>query len=315
MGRWTDALRLHYEALPMTIAIVGMNTEDTADRMNNMALSLQGAGQYARAEDMFKRAMAIQKRVMAPLHPDVLGTRYNYAALLNAIGHYEEAERNIRELMPARRAVLGKHPRLGFTLITYGRALTALGKYDEAQQALDEALEIFTSALGPEHYRTGQAHRSLGLLALARGNFAAAERSFRRDEHIEAVEFGETSDTVFRTRSLIAAALLRQGRVAEAEPLLEQSYAKLYGGGRAPGAEYDRTLVELASLRMKQERLADAESLYRQALQKYARFGIPNHPDTAESLRGLAKIAQQRGDPSQAAALNQRALQTVSQTH
>jgi eukaryotic-like serine/threonine-protein kinase len=312
MGRWDDALKMHNEALPMTLETRGVNSEDAADRMNNFALALQGAGQYARAADMFKQAMAIQKRVLAPLHPDALGTRYNYAALLNAMGQYEQAEHNIRELMPARRAVLGKHPRLGYTLITYGRALTALGKYDEARDALDEALDIFTNALGPEHYRTGQAYRSIGLLALARGNFQAAERSFRRDEHIEAVEFGESSDNVFRTRSLIAAALLRQGRTADAQPLLEQSYAKLYGAGRRPAAEYDRTLLELASLRMKQARLPEAELLYRQVLQKYAGFGIANHPDTAEALRGLAEIAQEREQPLQAAAFSQRALETAA---
>jgi tetratricopeptide (TPR) repeat protein len=125
---------------------------------------------------------------------------------------------------------------------------------------------------------------------------------------VEIAVFGETSDIVCRTRSLIATALLRQGRAAEAEPYLVRSYEKLYGIGAPVSGQYDRTLVELAGLRLAQNRIDDAEALFRKSLETYAGFGVPDHPDTADALLGLARVARTRNRPDEALALVNRAL-------
>jgi len=309
MKRWDDALKLQRESLAMATAVFGARHEETADRMNNLALALQGEGQYTEAEQFFQRDISIQASVLPPMHPDALGAKSNLGNLMNAMGRYKEAERQLREILPARRAVIGNdHPRVGFTLTALGSVLTSRGEYDEAEQALTEALGIFTDKLGAEHYRTGSALLNLGHLAFARGEYVRAEDFFRRAESVEARNFGDSSDGVYRIRSLIAAAMLRQGRAAQAEPLLERSYEKLYANVRPLSAEYDRTLEELAAVRLAQGRPDDAASLYERALQRYQSFGVPNHPDTADALLGLTQVALRRHRPDDAVSSSNRAL-------
>jgi tetratricopeptide (TPR) repeat protein len=309
MGRWRESLALEREALPMTIAVYGTLHEESADRMNNLALALQGAGQFLEAQQSFQRAIAIQAQVMPPLHPDSLGTKSNLGGLLDAMGHYRAAERQIRGILADRRAVLGDgHPRLAYTLTAFGGTLTSLGNFDEAERVLSEARDSLTERLGPTHYRTGYALRGLGYLALARGDAVSAEDLFRRVERIEVSAFGETSEDVYRVRSLIATALLREGRVAEAAPLLERSYEKLYAAGQPVSGRYDRTLVELGGVRLTQGRLDEAAALFRKSLQNYERFGVPNHPDTADALLGLAQVARGRHEVTEAVAFANRAL-------
>jgi tetratricopeptide (TPR) repeat protein len=309
MKRWDDALKLQRESLAMATKVFGTRHEETADRMNNLALALEGEGQYAEAEQFFQRDIAIQASVLPPMHPDALGAKSNLGTLMNAMGRYRAAERQLREILPARRTVMGNdHPRVGFTLTALGSVLTSRGEFDEAQKALGEALGIFTEKLGVQHYRTGGALLALGHLALARGEYVRAEDFFRRAESIEAHNFGDTSDGVYRIRTLIAAAMSPQGRAAEAEPLLERSYEKLYANMRPVSAEYDRTLEELAGVRLAHGQLDDAASLYKRALQRYQSFGVPNHPETADALLGLAQVALQRHQPGEAVSLSTRAL-------
>jgi tetratricopeptide (TPR) repeat protein len=308
MKRWDDALKLQRESLAMATAVFGTEHAETADRMNNLALALQGKGRYLEAEQLFRREIAIQSRILSPVHPDALGAKSNLAALLNAMGHYKAAEQQLREVLPARRAVIGNdHPRVGFTLTALGSVLTSRGELDEAQQVLDEAVSIFTEKLGGKHYRTGTALEDLGRLALARGEYDRAEDLFQRAEGIAASNFGESSEGVYRLRSLFGAAILRQGRTAEAEPLLERSFEKLYINTPV-STEYDRTLEELAGLRLSQGRLDEATSLYQRALQRYESFGVPNHPETADALLGLAQVALQTHRPDDAVSLSTRAL-------
>ncbi len=47
--------------------------------LNNLAELYYGQGEYAEAESLYRRALAIQERVLGPEHPDVAASVNNLA--------------------------------------------------------------------------------------------------------------------------------------------------------------------------------------------------------------------------------------------
>ncbi len=62
-----------------------------AASLNNLALLHKVQGNYAEAEPLYKRALAIWEKALGPEHPDVATSLENYAALLRETGRADEA--------------------------------------------------------------------------------------------------------------------------------------------------------------------------------------------------------------------------------
>jgi tetratricopeptide (TPR) repeat protein len=100
----------------------------------------------------------------------------------------------------------------------------------------------------------------------------------------------------------------KQGRYAEAEPLLTRALAiqeKALGPDHPDVAD---SLNNLATLYAEQGRYAEAEQLYKRALAiREAALG-PDHPDLANSLNNLAAFYAEQGRYAEAEPLFERAL-------
>ena len=70
---------------------LGPEHPDVATSLNNLAVLYRAQGQYAEAEPLYQRALAIRKRVLGPEHPKVATCLENYAILLRNMGRPEEA--------------------------------------------------------------------------------------------------------------------------------------------------------------------------------------------------------------------------------
>ncbi len=68
---------------------------DDATVLNNTALSLMGAGDYAGAEPLYRRALAIDEKALGPDHPDVARGLNNLAVLLYAKATMRAPSRSI----------------------------------------------------------------------------------------------------------------------------------------------------------------------------------------------------------------------------
>ena len=60
--------------------------------LNNLAGLYYAQGQYAKAEPLYQRALAIAEKALGPEHPTVATLRKNYAASLRAAGRAAEAD-------------------------------------------------------------------------------------------------------------------------------------------------------------------------------------------------------------------------------
>ena len=75
---------------------LGPEHPDVAQSLNNLAGLYQAQGQYAKAEPLHQRALAIREKALDPDHPDVAESLNNLALLYKTQGQY--AKRYNRKL-------------------------------------------------------------------------------------------------------------------------------------------------------------------------------------------------------------------------
>jgi tetratricopeptide (TPR) repeat protein len=63
-----------------------------ARSLNNLAALYQAQGQYAEAEALYKRSLAIKEKALGPDHPDVATSLENLAVLCRATNRAKEAD-------------------------------------------------------------------------------------------------------------------------------------------------------------------------------------------------------------------------------
>ena len=90
-------------------------------------------GNYAAAEPLYRRSLAIREKVLGPEHPDVAASLSGLALLYQAQGNYAEAEPLYRRSLTIYEKVLGpEHPDVATSLANYAALLRKTGRADEA---------------------------------------------------------------------------------------------------------------------------------------------------------------------------------------
>lgn len=106
----------------------------------------------------------------------------------------------------------------------------------------------------------------------------------------------------------LSTALLKQGLLDEAEPVLRQSLA-LHEQTRGPAHPETIAIVNnLAGVLHAREALAEAEPLYRRALAGFEQVHGPDHPETLACLGDFVELLNARGDLAAAESLCREAL-------
>ncbi len=71
---------------------MGPDEPDTAVTLNNLASLLRDKGNYAEAEPLYRRGLAIREKALGPDEPDTAIALNNLALLLHQKGNYAGAE-------------------------------------------------------------------------------------------------------------------------------------------------------------------------------------------------------------------------------
>lgn len=99
------------------------------------------AGRYDEAEQVQRRALEIERRVLGPEHPTTLASMYNLGVLLQTMERYEEAETVHREALEIEQRVLGPdHPDVGASYYNLACIESRLGRLDSALDELQRAV-------------------------------------------------------------------------------------------------------------------------------------------------------------------------------
>ena len=91
-GQYAKALKLYTLALEEAEKF-GPTDPRLATSLNNLALLYKTQGDYAKAEPLYKRSLAIVEKALGPDHPSVATSLENYAKLLRATKREAEAEK------------------------------------------------------------------------------------------------------------------------------------------------------------------------------------------------------------------------------
>jgi serine/threonine-protein kinase len=186
--------------------------------------------------------------------------------------------------------------------VDVGQSLLALGRLAEEQGNLVDAERILREQVAMDRRLPGDGPTDLvkGLVVLgrvmrARGDPVGAERALR--EAVARVE-ALGRPVLWHGRALggLGAALVDQGRLAEAEAALVRGIAIV---GQAGGPTHPELLVQraaLAEVRRGQGRLAEADALAGEAAAGARRALGPVHPRVALVMQALARVREARGD-------------------
>jgi tetratricopeptide (TPR) repeat protein len=236
---------------------------DDAIILNNWGTSLFDAGDYAGAEPLFRRALAIRERTLPQDHGDTAGSLSTLAWLVQNRGDYTAAEALYRRgLAMAERALGPEDPGTALALNNLAGMLRLKGDYAGAEPLCRRALAINEEAFGPVHPYTALMLHNLAGVLQSKGDNAGAEPLYRRALAIRETVLGpEHPDTVLTLNNL-AGVLRSKGDYAGAEPLQRRVLAV---AEKVLGPDHPFTALSLnniAELLASRGDYAGAEPLY-----------------------------------------------------
>lgn len=273
-----------------------------------------GLGDTRAAAQLARSALDERLRTLGLDAKEVAAARITLAEALGRDGRPLEAIPQYDSTLLVERARLGpRSVRVGVILQARARALRVAGDVAGSERTLAEVLSIFHDSAGPARNAYAHALQTMGHIHRERGHFTEAEASYRAALSVRRLLEGNAIE-IANDEGDIAAALMDQGRLADAEPLilhsLETKRTRL--GDLDPEVADDE--VKLARLRLLGGQPRAADSLLRRALASYgATNGTPGWRQL-DAIEALVATQLTLGDAEGAARTAQRGLDSLATT-
>tara|TARA_R110001606_G_scaffold222504_2_gene370424 strand:+ start:2465 stop:5377 length:2913 start_codon:yes stop_codon:yes gene_type:complete len=170
-----------------------------------------------------------------------------------------------------------------------------------AGDVLDEAAVAALAALPPDHALVGYALNASGAVLFRNGRYADAERIFRRQMEIELALHGRNSSSVYEPLSMLAAALVLQGKYDEGYTL-QREVVKIADNmsGISDFREKGQSRVFLATL---MDRIGESESslaVYDRAIEEFKKAKEPGESSISRAEMSRAWHIYEFGDVAEA---------------
>jgi tetratricopeptide (TPR) repeat protein len=277
--------------------------------LSQLALSLHQAGEYAAAEPLYRRALAIDESALGPNSPFVAANLNNLASLLQDEGNFKEAEPLFRRaLMIDEKALPPSDPGVAMALNNLAELLHDRGLYQASEALLRQALTIDQNALGPDDPAVARDLDGLAETLRAQGRFQEAEPLFRSALAINQKALGRDHPSTANCLEGLALVLADRAEYQEAQSLLRQALAI---NEQALGENHPhvaRTMGHLATTLRDSGNYEAAEPLFRNALRIVEHVFGPNHPQVADLLNGLGVLLMDQAEYREAEQLFRQAL-------
>ena len=190
---WPACRRLESHAIAVLAAAPdeGEPARKTVLLLNQHGVHLNARADFAGAEPLMRRALAIDEASFGPDHPDVGIRLNNLAALLQATNRLAEAEPLMRRALKIDETSFGPdHPDVGTDLNNLAQLLQATNRLGEAEPLMRRALKIDATSFGPDHPNVGIRLNNLALLLQDTNRPGEAEPLLRRSVEIKMRSLG-----------------------------------------------------------------------------------------------------------------------------
>jgi tetratricopeptide (TPR) repeat protein len=309
LGAFAQARPLYERALALREKSLGADHPDTAETLNNFAVSLRKEGDHEAARPLLERALAINEKAFGPEHSATAMSVNNLALLLRDQGDLTAARPLFeRALAGVEKSFGADHPATAAALGNLGLLLKDEGDLPAARQFLERALAIDEKALGADHPHTANDLANLAQLRHEQGDFTEARSLFERALAIfEAAYSGDDRDTADCVAGL-ASLLHDQGELTDARAYYERVLAineKMLGPDHVAVAV---SLGNLATLLQDQGDFEGARPLLERALGVAESALGSDHPNTNRVRSNLAKALVAIGNFADAQKLGAAAL-------
>jgi tetratricopeptide (TPR) repeat protein len=265
-------------------------------------------GQYADAELLYRRSLAILEKTLEADDPDVALSLNNLGELYRAKGKYTEAEKLLKRSLTIREKVLGPdHPDTAQSLNNLALLYHGQDKYTKAEPLFKRSLAIYEATLEPDSPSVAGGLNNLAFLYYAQGKYTEAEPLLKRSLAIREGALGPDHPDVAQSLNNLAELYRESGKYDKAEPLYKQSLPILE---KALGPDHPNvavTLNNLALLYKSQSKPAEAEPLYKRSLAIREKALGPDHPAVATALENLAVLLRETQRDAEAEKLEARA--------
>lgn len=270
---------------------------------------LRNLGNFAEAEPLLRRALALDEKGFGPNHPNVATCLNNLAALLHDTNRLKEAEILYRRALAIDEQSFGSNdPKVATCLNNLALLLKASGRLQEAEPLYRRALAVDEQSFGPDHPRVATHLNNLAQLLQTTDRPDEAEPFYRRALAIDQGVLGPNHPRIASHLNNLAQLLQAINRLEEAEPLYRRALAI---DEQSFGPDHPRVathLNNLASLLKATDRLEEAEQLYRRALGIDERSFGWDHPNVGTDLNNLAALLEATNRLEEAEQLMQRML-------
>jgi tetratricopeptide (TPR) repeat protein len=285
-----DPLAPHVDAVTAYADTAGI-ADPTGRLMNQLGLLFHAKALHARAEPLYRRALAIDEARLGEDHPDVARDLNNVCQLLQATNRLGEAEPLIRRALAINEATYGNyHPAVPICLNNLAQLLQATNRLSEAEPLMRRALAISEAIYGNDHPYVAGCLNNLGMLLQATNRLIEAEPLLRRALAIDEATYGNDHPNVATGLNNLAQLMQVTSRLDEAKPLLRRALAVSEAGLGYDHPHVAIVLINLARVLQATNRLGEAEPLLRRALTiDEATYGS-DHPNVARDLNHLAYL-------------------------
>ena len=225
LGQYAEAERDIQEALALKRPALGERDAGVAYSLNILGDVLTHQGRYDAAIAVHEQALGIRRERLGADHLDVGYTLHNLASAYRDQGRYDRAERVFREVVALRRRYYREpHQDLANSLSQLAFVVGMQGRDGEADSLHTEALALARAALGDgPHPEVASLLARRAAVRMVRAQPAAAERLYRDALSMQRSLLGPAHPSVIAWSLRLAAAVGRQGRLAEADRLLRDA--------------------------------------------------------------------------------------------
>lgn len=273
------------------VAIDAKEGANKARDLEQRASLAQREGRYADADAPLLEAIAIWKRIGGPEHVDVLNDEMNLAVAWRRRGDFARSV-PVLERVVVRLAASADPDARGLVLQAKNNLATAYrsaGRRDRAREMWEECLRAHDASLGarPDAERA-RVLDNLSQVVAELGDAPAAERLARRGLAEWTALRGDDDVDTAKSKGSVAAALLMQHRLDEAEPLLMAALRTMEA--KSHGLDVASLLTLVGKLRFERGDRTAARAAFARALEITKGFYSDDHVQVRELRRSLAVI-------------------------